>query len=247
MTKVAVLGAYGRLGSAVCEAVEAADGLELVVKIGRGDDLARVTEAGAEVAVDVTTLEAVMGNVRFCLEHGVHTVIGTSGFGPERIAQLQEWLAAAPQTGAVVVPNFSIGATLMMRLAAIAAPHFASVEVVETHHAGKADAPSGTARRTAEMIAEARREAGVGASPDATTTSLEGARGADVEGVRVHGLRIAGAVAHQEVVLGGTGEILTIRHDSLSRESFGPGAVAAIRAIPQRPGLTVGLEQILGL
>ncbi|MBO0843272.1 MAG: 4-hydroxy-tetrahydrodipicolinate reductase [Nocardioides sp.] len=245
MTKVAVLGAYGKLGSAACDAVEAADDLELVARIGRGDDLAQVTEA--DVAVDVTTLEAVMGNARFCIEHGVHTVIGTSGFGPDRIAELEKWLADAPETGAIVVPNFSIGAVLMMKLATIAAPHFDSVEIVETHHPRKADAPSGTARRTAEMIAEARREAGVGPSPDATTSELDGARGAEVEGVRVHGLRIAGAVAHQEVVLGGTGELLTIRHDSLSHTSFAHGVLAAVRGVGDRPGLTVGLEHVLGL
>lgn len=246
-TRVAVLGAYGKLGSAACDAVEAADDLELVAKVGRGDALETITEAGAQVAVDVTTLEAVMGNAQFCIEHGVHTVIGTSGFGPDRIAQLEKWLADAPATGAMVVPNFSVGAVLMMKFAALAAPHFESVEVVETHHPRKADAPSGTARRTAEMIAEARREAGVGASPDATTSALEGARGAEVEGIRVHGLRLAGAVAHQEVVLGGTGEILTIRHDSLSHASFAHGVLAAVRGISARPGLTVGLEQVLGL
>ncbi|MER7555350.1 4-hydroxy-tetrahydrodipicolinate reductase [Nocardioides sp. NPDC126508] len=247
MTKVAVLGARGKLGSAVCEAVESAEDLELVARIGRGDELSAITDAGAEVAVDVTTLEAVMGNAEFCLSHGVHTVIGTSGFGPDRVEQLEAWLEKAPGVGAMVVPNFSVGAVLMMRFAELAAAHFPSVEIVETHHERKADAPSGTARRTAELVAAARREAGVAPAPDATTSALDGARGASVEGIPVHSLRMSGSVAHQEVVLGGVGELLTIRHDSLSHASFAHGVLAAIRGIGSRPGLTIGLEDVLGL
>ena len=247
MTKVAVLGARGKLGSAVCEAVESADDLELVARIGRDDELSAITDAGAEVAVDVTTLEAVMGNAEFCLSHGVHTVIGTSGFGPDRVEQLETWLATNPGVGAMVVPNFSVGAVLMMRFAELAAAHFPSVEIVETHHERKADAPSGTARRTAELVAAARREAGVAPAPDATTSALDGARGASVEGIPVHSLRMSGSVAHQEVILGGVGELLTIRHDSLSHASFAHGVLAAIRGIGSRPGLTVGLEEVLGL
>lgn len=247
MIKVAVLGAGGKLGSAVCEAVESADDLELVARIGRGDELSTITDAGAEVAVDVTTLEAVMGNAEFCLSHGVHTVIGTSGFGPDRVERLEAWLAEAPGVGAMVVPNFSVGAVLMMRFAELAAAHFPSVEIVETHHERKADAPSGTARRTAELVAAARREAGVPPAPDATTSALQGARGAAVEGIPVHSLRMSGSVAHQEVVLGGVGELLTIRHDSLSHASFAHGVLAAIRGIGSRPGLTIGLEDVLGL
>lgn len=247
MTKVAVLGAYGKLGSAVCEAVESADDLELVARIGRGDELSAITDAGAEVAVDVTTLEAVMGNTEFCLSQGVHTVIGTSGFGPDRVAQLEAWLEKAPEVGAMVVPNFSVGAVLMMRFAELAAAHFPSVEIVETHHELKADAPSGTARRTAEVVAAARLAAGVGPGPDATVSALEGARGAAVEGIPVHSLRMSGSVAHQEVVLGGVGELLTIRHDSLSHASFAHGVLAAIRGIGSRPGLTIGLEDVLGI
>ncbi|MFI5625962.1 4-hydroxy-tetrahydrodipicolinate reductase [Nocardioides sp. NPDC051685] len=247
MTKVAVLGARGKLGSAVCEAVESAEDLELVARIGRGDELSAITDAGAEVAVDVTTLEAVMGNAEFCLSHGVHTVIGTSGFGPDRVEQLEGWLAKAPGVGAMVVPNFSVGAVLMMRFAELAAAHFPSVEIVETHHERKADAPSGTARRTAELVAAARREAGVAPAPDATTSALDGARGASVEGIPVHSLRMSGSVAHQEVILGGVGELLTIRHDSLSHASFAHGVLAAIRGIGSRPGLTIGLEDVLGL
>ncbi|OIJ24730.1 4-hydroxy-tetrahydrodipicolinate reductase [Nocardioides luteus] len=247
MIKVAVLGARGKLGSAVCEAVESAEDLELVARIGRGDELSAITDAGADVAVDVTTLEAVMGNAEFCLSHGVHTVIGTSGFGPDRVEQLEAWLAKAPEIGAMVVPNFSVGAVLMMRFAELAAAHFPSVEIVETHHERKADAPSGTARRTAELVAAARREAGVAPAPDATTSALDGARGASVEGIPVHSLRMSGSVAHQEVILGGVGELLTIRHDSLSHASFAHGVLAAIRGIGSRPGLTIGLEDVLGI
>jgi 4-hydroxy-tetrahydrodipicolinate reductase len=247
MIKVAVLGAGGKLGSAVCEAVESAADLELVARIGRGDELSTITDAGAEVAVDVTTLEAVMGNAEFCLSHGVHTVIGTSGFGPDRVEQLEAWLTEAPAVGAMVVPNFSVGAVLMMRFAELAAAHFPSVEIVETHHERKADAPSGTARRTAELVAAARREAGAAPAPDATTSALQGARGAAVEGIPVHSLRMSGSVAHQEVLLGGVGELLTIRHDSLSHASFAHGVLAAIRGIGSRPGLTIGLEDVLGI
>jgi 4-hydroxy-tetrahydrodipicolinate reductase len=189
----------------------------------------------------------VMANLEFCVSHGIHAVVGTTGFDDARLATLRGWLADAPGTGVLVAPNFSIGALLMMRFAAAAAPFYESVEVVELHHPDKADAPSGTARRTAELIAAARREAGCPPVPDATSTSLDGARGADVDGIRVHGLRIRGLVAHQEVILGGVGETLTIRHDSLDRASFTPGVLSGLRAIGDHPGLTVGLEQVLDL
>ncbi len=185
--------------------------------------------------------------LEFCVDHGIHAVVGTTGFDDERLDVLRGWLGDAPATGVLIAPNFSIGAILMMRFAAAAAPFYESVEVVELHHPDKADAPSGTARRTAQLIAAARREAGSGPVPDATSTSLEGARGADVEGIRVHGLRIRGLVAHQEVILGGVGETLTIRHDSLDRASFTPGVLAGLRAIGSHPGLTVGLEHFLDL
>jgi 4-hydroxy-tetrahydrodipicolinate reductase len=174
-------------------------------------------------------------------------VVGTTGFDDARLETLRGWLADAPGTGVLIAPNFSIGALLMMRFAAAAAPFYESVEVVELHHPDKADAPSGTARRTAQLIAAARREAGCGPVPDATSTGLDGARGADVDGIRVHGLRIRGLVAHQEVILGGVGETLTIRHDSLDRASFTPGVLSGLRAIEDHPGLTVGLEQVLDL
>ena len=247
MVNVGVLGARGKLGSAICAAVREADGLDLVAEVGRGDALETLVERGAEVVVDVTTPDAVMGNLRFCIGHGLHAVVGTTGFDADRLATLEGWLADAPDVGVLIAPNFSLGAVLMMRFAALAAPFFESAEIVELHHPTKADAPSGTARRTAELVAAARAEAGLGPVPDATTTGIDGARGAVVDGIHVHGLRVRGLVAHQEVVLGGVGETLTIRHDSLDRSSFGAGAVAAIRAISGRPGLTVGLEAVLDL
>ena len=245
--QVAVLGAAGRMGSTACAAVEAADDLELVARLGSADLLTALTDAGAEVAVDLTRPDAVMANLQFCVEHGIHAVVGTSGFDDERLATLRAWLAEAPGVGVLVAPNFAVGAVLMMRFAEQAARFFESVEIVELHHPDKADAPSGTARRTAELVAQARREAGLGAMPDATSTGLEGARGADVDGIHVHGLRLRGLVAHQEVVFGGLGETLTIRHDSYDRESFMPGVLLGIRQVGSRPGLTVGLDALLGL
>lgn len=245
--KVGVLGARGKVGSEVCRAVEAADGLALVAAVDVGDDIEALVSSGAEVVVDFTRPDVVMDNLEFCIDHGIHAVVGTTGFDDDRLATLRGWLEGSPHTGVLVAPNFSIGAILMMRFAAVAAPFYESVEVVELHHPDKVDAPSGTARRTAQLIAAARREAGLGPTPDATSTALEGARGADVEGIRVHGLRIRGLVAHQEVILGGVGETLTIRHDSLDRASFTPGVLTAVRAIAEHPGLTVGLEHFLDL
>ncbi len=245
--RVGVLGARGKVGREICAAVEAADGLELVAQVDADDDRGLLVEAGVEAVVDFTHPDVVMDNLAFCIEHGIHAVVGTTGFDEERLETLRTALAERPEVGVLIAANFSIGAVLMMRFAAEAARFFESAEVVELHHPTKADAPSGTARRTAELIAAARREAGLGAMPDATSTGLDGARGADVDGVRVHGLRIRGLVAHQEVVLGGVGETLTIRHDSLDRASFAPGVLAGLRGIASRPGLTVGLEPFLDL
>ena len=245
--RVGVLGARGKVGTEVCRAVEEADDLELVAQVEAGDDLAVLVESGAEAVVDFTHPDVVMDNLEHCVRHGIHAVVGTTGFDDARLDRLRDWLEESPGTGVLVAPNFSIGAVLMMRFAAEAAPWFESVEVVELHHPDKADAPSGTATRTAALIAAARREAGSGPVPDATSTGLEGARGADVEGIRVHGLRIRGLVAHQEVILGGLGETLTIRHDSLDRVSFTPGVLLGLRRIADAPGLTVGLEAFLGL
>ena len=245
--KVGVLGARGKVGSEICAAVEAAGDTELVAGIDAGDDIATLVSAGAEAVVDFTHPDVVMDNLEFCISHGIHAVVGTTGFDEARLERLRGWLADAPGTGVLIAPNFSIGAILMMRFAAVAAPFYDSVEVIELHHPDKADAPSGTARRTAELIAAARREAGSPPMPDATSTALDGARGADVDGVRVHGLRIRGMVAHQEVVLGGPGETLTIRHDSMDRASFAPGVLTGLRQIADHPGLTVGLEHFLDL
>jgi 4-hydroxy-tetrahydrodipicolinate reductase len=245
--KVAVLGAKGRMGATVCDALRASDDLELVAEFDIGDDRSAITGSGAHVAVDFTTPDAVMGNVEFCIASGINVVVGTTGFDAGRIASVRRWLETAPSVGVVIAPNFGIGAVLMMAFAQMAAPYFESAEIVELHHPGKADAPSGTSQRTAERIAAARRAADRGAMPDATSSGLEGARGADVEGVHIHAVRLAGLVAHQEVLFGGHGETLTVRHDSLDRASFMPGVLLAVRAVGSRPGLTVGLESLLDL
>ncbi len=247
MIRVGVIGAQGRMGAEVVRAVEAAADLEFVVGVDQGDDLQQLVDARADVVVEFTHPGAVMPNLEFCIEHGIHTVVGTTGFDDERYARLRTWLAGSPSTGAIVAPNFGIGAVLMMKFAAIAAPHFESVEIVELHHPDKADAPSGTARATAHGIAAARAAAGTPEAPDATATSLDGARGADVEGVPVHAVRLRGLIAHQEVLLGGQGETLTIRHDSLDRTSFMPGVLLAVRNVQQHPGLTIGIDALLGL
>jgi 4-hydroxy-tetrahydrodipicolinate reductase len=244
MIRVGVLGARGRVGAEICRTVEAADDLRLVAAIDVGD--AREPLADAEVAVDFTHPDAVLDNIEWCVRHGVHAVVGTTGFDEDRFARVRELVGAKPGTNVLIAPNFAIGAVLMTRFAQQAAPFFESVEIVELHHPNKADAPSGTAVRTAHLAAAARAKAGVCPSPDATTTAIPGARGAEVEGVHVHSVRLAGLVAHQEVLLGGHGETLSIRHDSLSRESFGPGVLLAVRRIAELPGLTVGIETLLG-
>ena len=216
--------------------------MRLVGSVDADDDREPLREA--QVVVDFTTPDVVMDNLQWCIDAGVHAVVGTTGFDADRLNQVRTWLGDSPRTGVLIAPNFGIAAVLMMRFAAVAAPHFDSVEIVELHHPNKVDAPSGTARRTAELIAEARGGKG---SPDATTQSLDGARGADVEGVHIHAVRLAGLVAHQEVLLGGHGETLTLRHDSLSRESFMPGVLLGVRWIGDHPGLTVGLDDALGL
>jgi 4-hydroxy-tetrahydrodipicolinate reductase len=232
------------MGQEVCKAVDAADDLELVAMVDAGDWLFSVADAGAQVLVDFTHPDVVMDNVRFAVDQGIHAVVG---FTAERLDTIRSWLADKPGLGVLVAPNFGIGAVLSIRFAQTAARFYESAEVIELHHPGKADAPSGTAVRTAQLIAAARAAAGRPPAPDATTQSLDGARGADVDGVQVHALRIAGLVAHQEIVLGTEGETLTIRHDSLHRSSFMPGVLIAVREIRNRPGLTVGLESVLDL
>jgi len=245
--KVGGLGALGKVGREVCTAVEAAEGMDLVVRIDAEDDLARLVAAGADAVVDFTHPAVVMGNLAFCIEHGIDAVVGTTGFDEGRLQALRDQLGDDPGSGVLVAANFSIGAVLMMRFATEAARFYESTEIIELHHPDKVDAPSGTPRRTAELIAAARKEAGLGPMPDATSTALDGARGADVDGVRVHGLRVRGLVAHQEVILGSPGETLTIRHDSLDRVSFTPGVLLGLRRIAEVPGLTVGLEAFLDL
>lgn len=241
--KVGVLGARGRVGSEVCRVVERADDLMLVAALGSTDNLDPL--AMADVVVDFTRPDVVMDHLRWCIGRGVHCVVGTTGFDDARLDEVRAALSDAPKVGVIVAPNFSVGAVLMMRFAAAAAPFYESVEIVEMHHPDKVDAPSGTSRRTAELIAEARRGADLDPIPDATSTGLAGARGAEVEGIHVHSVRARGLVAHQEVLLGGPGETLTIRHDSMDRASFTPGVLLAVRGVADRPGLTVGLEDLL--
>jgi 4-hydroxy-tetrahydrodipicolinate reductase len=243
---VGVLGAKGRMGSEVCRAVDAAADLELVAGLDEGDALGGLVDVDAQVVVDFTHPGAVLDNVRFLIDAGIAAVVGTSGFDEARFARVRGWLDETPGH-VLVAPNFGVGAVLMMQFARQAARFFDSVEVVELHHAGKVDAPSGTAARTASLIAAERSAAGLGTVPDATTSALDGARGAVVEGIHVHSVRLPGLVAHQEVLLGGSGEALTIRHDSFDRASFMPGVLLAVRAVLERPGLTVGLEPLLGL
>jgi 4-hydroxy-tetrahydrodipicolinate reductase len=246
MTKVGVLGARGRMGSEVVRVVTEATDLELAAEVDEGDKLDALT--GCDVVVDFTHPGVVLDNLHWCAEHDLDVVVGTSGFGEDRLDEVRGWLADRRAVRVLVAPNFSVGAVLMMRFAAQAARFFDSAEVIELHHANKADAPSGTALRTAGLIAAERAAAGLGAPPDATASSLPGARGAVVDDVHVHSVRVAGLVAHQEVLLGGHGETLTIRHDSLERSSFMPGVLLAVRQIGSLPaGLTVGLEGLLGL
>lgn len=242
-----MLGARGRMGSEAVRAVSEAPDLELASAINREDGLEPLLQAGVQVAVELTHPDSVLDHVRFCVEHGIHAVVGTSGLGPAELDTVRSRLADRPDLGVLVVPNFAIGAVLSMRFAELAAPFFDSAEIVELHHPRKADAPSGTAARTARVVAQARSEAALGAQPDATTSDPQGARGAEVDGVHVHAVRMAGLVAHQEVLFGTEGETLTIRHDSYDRKSFMPGVLLSAREVGSRPGLTVGLDPLLGL
>jgi 4-hydroxy-tetrahydrodipicolinate reductase len=242
--RVGVIGALGRMGATVVSAVQEQPDMQLVAQIDQGDDLIALLDSKAQVIVDFTTPDVVMPTLKFAIENGIHCVIGTTGFDAERLRELTQWCAKSPSTGVLVAPNFGIAAILMMKMAQMAAPHFESVEIVELHHPKKVDAPSGTAIRTAEVIGLARHDVEM---PDATVDARDGARGAQVAGIPIHSLRISGLVAHQEVIFGGEGETLTIRHDSLSRESFMPGVVLGIREVGKHPGLTVGLDTFLGL
>jgi 4-hydroxy-tetrahydrodipicolinate reductase len=244
---VAVLGAGGRMGAEAVKAVDAAEDLKLVAALGRGDSLDSLVGTGAQIVVDLTTPDSTEANVRFAVEHGMHAVVGTTGWDEQKRRNLSALLEGHPGPGVLIAPNFALGSVLASAFAAKAARYFESVEIIELHHPDKVDAPSGTAVRTAQLVAASREEAGVSSSPDATTTSLDGARGADVDGVRVHSVRLRGLVAHQEVLLGGPGEQLTIRHDSFDRASFMPGVLLGVRAVAAHPGLTYGLDGYLDL
>lgn len=244
---VAVLGASGRMGAEAVKAINGVDDLELVAALGRQDPLEDLVAAGAQVVVDLTVPESTERNVSFAVERGIHAVVGTTGWDDRKLARLAAQLEGAPAVGVLIAPNFALGSVLATAFAARAARYFESVEVIEMHHPDKVDAPSGTAERTAALIAEARRDAGLPDSPDATRTAREGARGSDVDGVRVHSVRLRGLVAHQEVLFGGVGEQLTIRHDSFHRESFMPGVLLGVREVGSHPGLTVGLDGYLDL
>jgi 4-hydroxy-tetrahydrodipicolinate reductase len=245
--RVGVLGARGRVGTQVVKAVEAAREMEVVAMVDAGDSLSDVADAGAEVIVDFTHPDVVMDNLRFAVDQDIHAVVGTTGFTRARLVQLTEWLAPKPKLGILIAPNFALGAVLAMRFAQQAARFYDSAEIIELHHNRKADAPSGTAGHTAKLIAEARAAAGITPGADATTAELDGARGANIEGVRVHSVRLPGLVAHEEILFGAEGETLTIRHDSMDRSSFMPGVLLGVQEILTRPGLTVGLENVLEL
>ena len=244
MIKVAVIGARGRMGSEVVKAVNEAKDLELVAQLDLGDSLDALLTSGAAVAVDFTTPDSVMANLEFLISNNINAVVGTTGFDDARIAKIKSALANS-KSGVLIAPNFAIGAVLMMEFATKAARYFESAEIIELHHPNKVDAPSGTAARTAELMSAARKEAGLPAMPDATTTSLAGARGATVGDIPVHSVRLRGLVAHQEVLLGGIGETLSIRHDSIDRVGFMPGVLLGVRKVVTHPGLTFGLENFM--
>lgn len=245
MISVGVLGARGRMGSEVVRAVSEAKDLTLVAELDLGDNLQELVTSGAQVVVDFTTPDSVMANLEFCIAHGISVVVGTTGFNDTKLAKLESLLLVQPSVGVLIAPNFAIGAVLMMEFAEKAARYFESAEIIELHHPEKVDAPSGTSMRTAELMTKARKEAGLGAAPDATTTQLDGARGAQVGDIPIHSVRARGLVAHQEVILGGLGETLTIRHDSMDRASFMPGVLLGVRKVISVSGLTHGLDKFM--
>ena len=245
--KVAVLGAKGRMGSESIKAISECKDLELVAQLDLGDSLDKLASSGAQVVVDFTHPDSVMGNLEFAIKNGISVVVGTTGFDEKKLNQIKSWLEANPKVGALIAPNFGLGAVLMMQFAAQASKYFESVEIVELHHPAKADAPSGTAVRTAELITAARKSVNKAAMPDATTSEIDGARGAKIGDVQIHSVRLRGLVAHQEVILGDVGETLSIRHDSIDRTGFMPGVLLAIREVGSHPGLTFGLENYMDL
>ena len=243
--KVAVLGAKGRMGTEASAAIRDAKDLELVAQLDLGDSLDQLVTSGAQVVVDFTHPDAVMKNLEFAITNGINVVVGTTVFDDAKLAKLKTLLAANPKVGALIAPNFALGAVLMMQFSQVAAKYFESVEIIELHHANKVDAPSGTAIRTAQMITDVRKQKGKAAMPDATKDGLAGARGATVGDVPIHSVRSHGYVAHQEVIFGDPGETLSIRHDSINRAGFMPGVLLGVREVVKHPGLTVGLEKFM--
>lgn len=243
--RVGVLGARGRMGAEVVKAVTNTSDLELVAQLDLGDSLEQLVTAGAQVVVDFTTPDSVMKNLEFLIQNDIHAVVGTTGFDSARIDSLSKELSKHPKVGVLIAPNFAIGAVLMMEFAEKAARYFESAEIVEMHHPAKVDAPSGTAARTAELMTQARKESKKAPMPDATKQSLDGARGSKVGDIPIHSIRAQGLVAHQEVLLGGVGETLTIRHDSLDRAGFMPGVLLGVRSVINHPGLTHGLDKFM--
>lgn len=245
MIKVGVLGARGRMGAEVVKAVTAAADLELVASLDLGDSIDQLVSSGAQVVVDFTTPDSVMANLEFLISKGINTVVGTTGFDDARVAKVKDLLSANPKVGVLIAPNFAIGAVLMMEFATKAAKYFESAEIIELHHPDKVDAPSGTAARTAQLMTQARKDAGLADMPDATNSGIAAARGGNVGDIPVHSIRLRGLVAHQEVLLGGLGETLTIRHDSLDRAGFMPGVLLGVRKVISNPGLTFGLDKFM--
>ena len=245
--KVAILGAKGRMGTESVKAISAADDLELVASLDLGDSLDLLKSSGAEVVLDFTHPDSVMKNIEYAINSGIHVVVGTTGIDSQRMDVIKSLLAKNPKVGAIIAPNFALSAVLMMQFAAKAATYFDSVEIIELHHPDKADAPSGTATRTAELISDARAKAKKSAMPDKTSSGLAGARGAKVGDVPIHSIRLRGLVAHQEVLMGDQGETLSIRHDSIDRSGYMPGVLLAIRSVKTRAGLTFGLENLMDI
>ena len=242
--RVGVLGSNGRMGATVCQAIAASSDCDLVAELDIANDLAELVSKKVQVVVDFTTPDVVMANLEFLAKNNIHAVVGTTGFDAARLGKVAE-LFKQSEANVIIAPNFGLAAVLMMQFAQLAAPYFESAEIIELHHPRKADAPSGTAKRTAELIAQART--GLPPMPDASTDVVNGARGANISGIPVHSVRLQGLVAHQEVLFGGPGESLSIRHDSYDRESFMPGVLLAIRKVSEIPGLTFGLEELIGL
>jgi 4-hydroxy-tetrahydrodipicolinate reductase len=243
--KVAVLGAKGRMGAETVAAIESAADLTLSSALDLGDSLDQLIKSGTEVVVDFTHPDSVMKNLEFAISNGIHIVVGTTGFDDKKLSELKNLLSKNSKIGALIAPNFGLGAVLMMQFSEKAAQYFESVEIIELHHANKVDAPSGTAIRTAELITDARKQSKKGAMPDASKTIIPGARGAKVGDVPIHSVRSHGYVAHQEVIFGDAGETLSIRHDSINRAGFMPGVLIGVRNVAKHPGLTIGLENYM--